>query len=89
MVKQVTSYETSDGKKFTSEVEANGHEELVSIAGAVEAFVKEASLGPAEATRARKYISGYAAFVKGYEGPMTLPKVEKVAANDENQQAAA
>jgi hypothetical protein len=81
MVKQVTTYETSDGKKFTSEIEANGHEKFLSINGAVEAFVQASALGPAEATRARKYIGGYVAFVETYSGPMTLPV--KAAANDE------
>lgn len=83
MVKQVTSYETTDGKKFTSEIEANGHEQLLAIGGAIEAFTTAAGLGPAEATRAKKYISGYVAFLKTYEGPMALPEpVKAEAAND-------
>lgn len=82
MVKQVTSFETSDGKKFTSEIEALGHEQLLQIGGAIEAYAKAASLQPAEATRAKKYISGYVAFLKTYDGPMELPAPVKEAAND-------
>ena len=68
MVKQVTSYETTDGKKFTNEAEANGHEVLISIAKVVDAYIAAAGLQPAEATRAKKYISGFTAFADDYEG---------------------
>lgn len=62
MVQQVITFQTSDGKKFTSEIEANGHEKLLSIATQVDAYVAAAGVGLAEATRARKYISGFLAF---------------------------
>jgi hypothetical protein len=81
MVKQVTTFETTDGKKFTSEVEANGHEKALSIGAAIDAYTKAAGVGPAEATRARKYISGYAAFMETYDGPLAHPPKAE-AAND-------
>lgn len=88
MVKQVTSYETSDGKKFTNEIEANGHEEFLAIGGAINAYTDAAGLGAAEATRAKKYISGYVAFLKTYEGPMELPAPVAAATESANDEAA-
>ncbi len=67
MVKQVTSYETTDGKKFTDPLEAAGHEKSLEISASLDAYVGAADLAPAEATRARKYISGYLAFVEQNE----------------------
>jgi len=72
-IKSVTKFETPDGKVFTNIVEAEGHVEYLSIGGAIEAFTTALGLGPAESTRAKKYISGYSAFVKTYTGPMAAP----------------
>jgi len=92
-IQQVTTFKTPDGKSFTNVVEAEGHVELLGIEAAVEAFATAIGIGPAETTRAKKYISGYLAFAKTYEGPMTKPApVSPVAANepqvDPEQQAA-
>lgn len=90
ILKTVTKFETPDGKTFTNETEALGHMKYLSIGGAIEAFAQALSLGPAEATRAKKYISGYVAFVETYDGPMAAPVAEvKAPANDEQEQAAA
>ena len=70
MVKHIVSFETTDGKKFLNEAEANGHETLISVAAAVDAYAAAAELGLAETTRAKRYISGYLAFVETYEGDL-------------------
>lgn len=88
MVKQVTSYETSDGKKFGSEADANGHEKLISIAKAVDAYIKAVGLGDAEGTRAKRYISGFDAFSDTYEGEHAY-SAEELAAQAATAKAAA
>lgn len=88
MVKQITSFETTDGKKFTNEAEANGHETLISIAKVVDAYTAAADLGAAEATRAKKYISGYTAFLETYDGEHAY-SVEELAAQKAAAAAAA
>lgn len=81
MVTAVTKFHTSDKKEFTSELEANGHEKSLVMHPAINAFALALGLGPAEATRARKYVSGFSAFMETY--------VPEVAANDGEAQAAA
>jgi hypothetical protein len=67
MAKISTSYESLDGKKFLTELEADAHDMAVSQAASVAAFVIEARLGKAEATRAAKYVSAYTVFMASYE----------------------
>lgn len=71
MAKISTSYESNDGKKFATELEADAHDLLLSLAGSVAAFAKATKLGKAEATRAVKYISQYTAFMAA--GPEKNP----------------
>lgn len=73
MVKAITSFETSDGKKFNNELDANAHEQYLEIDGAIAAYTEAAGLKAADATRAKRHISAYVAFMKSYKGPMTLP----------------
>ena len=64
MVKQVVQYETSDGKKFNSEVEAQGHEVSLENRPLIEAYIKAADLKVegAQAGFLRKHLAGFIAF---------------------------
>lgn len=74
---------SSDNKEFNTALEADAHDLVLSQKVSVDAYAAAAKLGPAEATRARKYISGYAAFMTTFVAP------ETEAANDGEAQAAA
>ena len=80
MAKIITAYAANDGKEFSSALEADAHDLVLGQKVSVDAYTLAASLGPAEATRARKYISGYAAFMETFVAP---------AANEGEAQAAA
>lgn len=54
---------SNDGKEFDSALEADAHDLALIQADSVNAYIKEAGLAAAEGTRAKRYISGYAAFV--------------------------
>lgn len=62
MAKLITTYEANDGKKFATELEADAHDLSLGMADTVKAYIAAAGLGKAEATRASKYITGFAAF---------------------------
>lgn len=62
MAKVSTSYESTDGKKFPTELEADAHDASLQMGESVAAYAAAAGLGKAEATRALKYIAGYRAF---------------------------
>ncbi len=62
MAKISTTYEANDGKKFSTELEADAHDAALALAPKVAAYAAAAGLGKAEATRALRYISGYQVF---------------------------
>ena len=80
MAKLISAYAANDGKEFATALEADAHDLALTQKASVDAYSAEAKLGAAEATRARKYISGYTAFMATYEAP---------AANHGHSQAAA
>lgn len=82
MAKISTSYESADGKKFATELEADAHDLSLSLAGSIKAFVTVTKLGKAEATRAAKYVAQYTAFMVTYVQP-------EAAANDSEAAQAA
>lgn len=63
MAKIITAYASVDGKEFSTALEADAHDLALSQKVSVDAYAAEAKLGPAETTRARKYISGYTSFM--------------------------
>ncbi len=61
MVQQVVSFRTSDGKVFTSEIEANGHEKYLQIKPQIDGFIEAAGLKKASAGFARNIIPAFLA----------------------------
>ena len=84
MAKIITAYAANDGKEFSSALEADAHDLVLGQKVSVDAYALAASLGPAESTRARKYISGYTAFMETFVAPVEVP-----AANEAEAHAAA
>lgn len=71
MAKLISTYEANDGKKFATELEADAHDLFLVMAEKVQAYIAAAGLGKAEATRASKYITGFAAFSAANDGAAT------------------
>lgn len=63
----VTSYKTSDGKVFKTEIEAAGHEKYLEIKPVVEAFIEKAGLQKAQAGLMRKHLPAFVAFQASQE----------------------
>lgn len=64
MAKISTSYEAADGKKFPTEIDADAHDLTLSMADDISSFTALRGLGKADATRAVRHITGFAAFMK-------------------------
>jgi hypothetical protein len=68
MAKLISAYQSADGKEFATELEADAHDLSLSMAANIAAYIEVTGLKKAEATRASKYISGFAAFSAGNAG---------------------
>ena len=64
MVTAVTSYKTSDGKVFNTEIEAAGHEKFLSVQPQVEAYIAASGASKVVAGLLRKQIPGFLAFIE-------------------------
>lgn len=65
MVKQLTVFETTDGKKFDNELAANGHEMSLSASKSIEAYLAAAEVSRG-AKAVSKHIAGYLGFMETY-----------------------
>lgn len=81
MAKIITSYASADGTSFESALAADAHDLVLSQKASVDAYAAEAKLGRADATRARRHISGYTAFMAAFDA--------QAASNEAQEQVAA
>lgn len=71
-LKQILSYETSDGQVFEAEADALGHEEYLSNAKPIEVFIAESNVQRAHATYLRRMLPKYIAFLRTFD-PAAYP----------------
>lgn len=69
MVKQVVKFEASDGKKFDTELEANGHELALQNTPMIDAFVDAIKAQKASAGYLRNTLPQFLAFQASYVPP--------------------
>lgn len=86
MAKVITAYAAADGKEFPTAMQADGHDLVLSQKVSVDAFIAELELGAAEATRARKYISFYAAFMTTFVAPPVVKDAVDVDVSEESDE---
>jgi hypothetical protein len=64
MATAIIKYAAADGKLFTTEMAANGHDKALSVAPSVQAYIEAAGLIKAGAGLVAKHIPAYLAFVE-------------------------
>ena len=80
MVKQVTTFEASDGTKFDNEADAAAHETYLKNKGKYEAFIKAEKLHPAQAGLMRRLLPRFDTFSSTWVAPAAVDTSEAPAA---------
>lgn len=78
MAQTKTTYLSTDGKEFKTELEADARDMYLKLQGGVEAYIVAAGLDKAPAGMLRKHIPGYISFCKtgGVSVDGTPPEAE-------------